>query len=186
MEKKIILASKSPRRAEILKMAGIDFSIVPSNVDENIKIISPTSYAMELSRLKANDIFKAYPDEIVIGADTIVVIDDIILGKPKNEEDAFDMLKKLSGKTHTVITGVTIVGKDIFENFECTSFVKMYENDDNTIKNYIKTKEPMDKAGSYGIQGKGAILIEKIEGCYYNIMGFPIEAVRKIKHYLYN
>lgn len=182
MEKKIILASKSPRRAEILRMAGIEFSIVPSEVDENIKVVSPKSYAYELSKRKSEDIFKKYPDSTVVGADTIVVIDDQVLGKPKDEDEAFWMLKLLSGREHTVITGVTIINKNNIESFASCSLVKMYDNDDYILKSYINTGEPMDKAGAYGIQGKGSILIEKITGCYYNIMGLPIEAVRKLKY----
>lgn len=186
---KFILASKSPRREEILKKAGINFKIIPSHIDESKikKSLFPHDYCMRLAQLKADKISKKYTDCTVIGADTIVVINDIILNKPKNYNKSIDMLKKLSGNTHQVLTGVSIQNQSLNINYNLydTSSVTFYSLSDNEISNYIKKYKPLDKAGSYGIQDGSAIFIKKIVGSYDNIVGFPISKVYQfLKKYL--
>ncbi len=186
---KFILASKSPRREEILKKAGINFKIIPSNIDESKikKNLSPHDYCMRLAQLKADKISKKHTDCTIIGADTIVVINNIILNKPKNYDQSIDMLKKLSGNTHQVLTGVSIQNQSLNINYSLydTSSVTFYNLSDDEISNYIKKYNPLDKAGSYGIQDGSAIFIKKIVGSYDNIVGFPISKVYQfLKKYL--
>ena len=186
---KFVLASASPRRKEILEQVGLKFDIVISDADENsIKIDMPVSlYVQELALIKANAAAKTLlkigeKDKIIISADTIVVKDGEILGKPKDEEDAFLMLSKLSGEEHEVYTGFCIMRtKDMFSvaNYEKTT-VKFQEISPEKIREYIETKEPMDKAGAYAIQGKGALFVEKIDGDYQNVVGLPVFKLAKI------
>lgn len=177
---KIILASGSSRRKDILKMCDIDFSVCVSSVDENISDkLAPKDIVIELSKRKALAVKnKVLNSKVpIIAADTIVSLNDEIFGKPKSFDDAFNTLCKLSGKAHQVYTGVTIVSDDVIDSFfECTE-VTFNNLSKEEIVSYIKTGEPMDKAGSYGIQGKGAILIKKINGDYYNVVGLPISSV---------
>ncbi len=171
----IILASASPRRKEILSLADLSFEVMPSNVREVITKEAPNEVVMELSSQKARDIWnKIKEKKIVVGADTVVSYDGKILGKPADEEDAARMLSMLSGSMHRVYTGVTIIceGKEI--SFYEETKVYFYPLDDEEIQAYIRTGEPMDKAGAYGIQGKAAVFIRGIEGDYYNVVGFPI------------
>ena len=182
IKKEIILASESPRRAKILKMAGLDFNILPSNVDEKIKInLAGKTFAEYWSKEKAKLISNQYPDSLVIGADTIVIFNNQILGKPKDKNDSKNMLKMLSGNMHQVITGVTLIckNKQISKTFsESTKvFVRKIPNDE--IDFYINNYNTSDKAGSYGIQEWFSIWIEKINGCYYNVMGLPISKFYK-------
>lgn len=176
---KIILASNSPRRRELLAQAGIDFEVIPADIDEVVESDSPAEVVMSLSKQKALWVADQNPYRTVIGADTVVAYDGEILGKPKDEQEALDMLSMLSGRTHKVYTGVTIVrdsateGRDV-ETFAVETSVTMYENDRQTLLEYIATKEPMDKAGAYGIQGKGALLVKEIKGDYFNVVGLPI------------
>lgn len=173
---KIILASKSPRRCELMQQAGFEFDIEPSDKEEIITSILPKDVVEELSRQKALDVYEKYnnPDILVIGADTIVSVDNKILGKPKTKQEAYEMLKTLSGRTHEVYTGVCFVtdkGNHTFN--ECTK-VTFYEMTDDEIWSYVNTNDPMDKAGAYGIQGKCAIYIKEISGDYNNVVGLPI------------
>jgi septum formation protein len=173
----LILASASPRRVELLKQIGLTFRIIPPNVQEDIAPgMNADEIVMELSRRKAMDVArKVGKDSLVIGADTIVVKDKV-LGKPKDESEAYFMLKELQNSWHDVITGVTLLDNrnlNYITSFEKTQ-VKMRSLSDDTIKAYIKTGEPMDKAGAYGIQGMGALLIESINGCYFNVVGLPL------------
>jgi len=183
---KIILASKSPRRKEILESLNIPFEIEPADIDENINENNNLEKEIEkLAYQKAKHVFDKHQDAIVIGSDTIVVIDNKVLGKPKNEDDAFRMLKSLSGNKHHVITGVAIVSKDKIVNFHNTSMVTFSKMTDEEIKNYIKTKEPMDKAGAYGIQGIGGRFVSNIDGDYYSIMGLPLnELYNHLKEFI--
>jgi len=175
---KIILASNSPRRREILARAGIPFDMMPSDIDETLcKETSPLNLVMELSRLKARNVAENAKDFIIIAADTVVFIDSLILGKPKDEDDAFYMLKRLLGRKHTVITGVTLKKNSAEKTFAETADVYMKPASDGDIRAYIKTGEPMDKAGAYAIQGVGSIFIEKIDGDFYNVMGLPVSRV---------
>jgi len=177
--KKIVLASASPRRKEILEQVGISFDIIPSTSDEVITKNVPKDIVEELAEQKSYEVFSNLSNpSIVIGADTIVVLNDSIMGKPKDEIDAFNMLDNLQNKTHTVYTGVCVyinqnneVKKLLFS--EATN-VTMYPMSKEQIYDYIATKEPMDKAGAYGIQGKSAIYIKKIDGDYNAVVGLPV------------
>lgn len=178
---KIILASASPRRSEILKNLGVEFEVLVSEADESS--VSPDCgaelYVQELALLKAAAAAKKTDikrNAVVVSADTVVVSDGKILGKPKDENDAAEMLKMLSGKEHSVITGICVFRmKDAFS--VCDSVVtkvKFKDLSDDVIKRYIATNEPMDKAGAYGIQGKGSLLCEKLDGDYFNVVGLPV------------
>lgn len=176
----IILASKSPRRREILENTKVRFSIKESQIDEIIKANeSPKETVMRLAYEKALDVANNNKESLVIGADTIVVIDDQILGKPKNEEEAYNMIKLLSGKTHYVITGFALINLSLNKKvIDCeVSQVTFKELSDECIKDYINTKESLDKAGAYGIQGYGGLLVKNIQGDYFNIVGLPISKI---------
>ena len=177
----IILASQSPRRRELLKNLVADFKIIPSDADETLpEGASPADCAVEIARRKAFDIKAQNPDALIIGADTIVIYEDKILGKPKDDEEAYEMLSLLSGKTHKVCTGVvaTLGDKTIAHGEE--TYVTFRTLSPDMIKNYIATGEPGDKAGAYGIQEKGAVLVEKIEGDYFNVVGLPLCRLSKM------
>ena len=181
-KKEIILASKSPRRIEILKMIGLDFDIAPSKLDEKIKInLAGKPYAKYWSKEKAKLISNQYPDRIVIGADTIVIINNQILGKPKDKNDSKNMLNMLSGNMHHVITSVTLIckNKKISKTFSESTKVFVRKIPSDQIDFYINNYNTSDKAGSYGIQEWFSIWIDKINGCYYNVMGFPISRYYK-------
>ncbi|HHW56922.1 MAG TPA: septum formation protein Maf [Clostridia bacterium] len=174
---KVVLASKSPRRRELLLNLGLEFEVVENDIEEVSNEREPSKYVMDLSFHKAMAVAKKIEEEaLVIGADTIVVIDDKILGKPKDREEAYFILKSLQGRFHTVYTGVTVVGTKDFKyisDFEETKvWIKRLE--DEEIFNYIDTGECYDKAGAYAIQGFGALIVEKIEGDYFNVVGLPI------------
>ena len=174
----IILASQSPRRQELLKLITNDFEIKVSNVDETLPSgISPKDAVLYLSKIKAEP-FKNDSDTI-IGADTVVALDGKILGKPKNDENAREMLKFLSGKAHSVFTGVTLIKGDITRSFAVETKVKFFDLTDEEIDEYIKTGEPADKAGAYGIQGYGSLLVEKIDGDYFNVVGLPVSKLAR-------
>lgn len=175
---KIILASSSPRREEILNRYKLSPTIFPSEIDE--KIIegeSPVQIAMSLAFEKCLWVSNHFDNgEVIIGADTIVVLEGNIISKPKNEKDAFNILKTLSGKVHSVITGVCIIKSNSnikIIDYEKTEVEFRLLSDDQIIR-YINTKEPLDKAGAYGIQGYGQILVKKINGCYSNVVGLPL------------
>lgn len=179
--KKIILASKSPRRKELLEQIGMDIEIHPSNIDENkVLINNPVEYVKELARLKAENIASLYPDSWVIGADTIVVIHDEIIGKPRSKTDAISILKKLNNREHFVHTAFCICNQNS-NSYTMKSVIKsvktkVYFKDltDSEIKWYVNTKEPFDKAGGYGIQGVGSFIVKKISGSYTNVVGLPV------------
>ena len=185
---KIILASGSPRRRELLEQAGIPFKTDISEADENIDgQLPPEKYVAELSKRKAEAVAVRHREDIVIGADTIVVLDGKVLGKPKDEEEAYEMLTMLAGRTHSVFTGVTIHypsdhTKAREDSFCVKTDVTMYPADEKLLRFYSRCGEPLDKAGAYGIQGKGALLVERIDGDYYNVMGLPIaELYRRLR-----
>ncbi|VVB78320.1 Septum formation protein Maf [uncultured archaeon] len=180
--KKIILASTSPRRHELAKSMGLDFEIIPSNYKEDMTLkLDPKKLVKELAYGKAKDVAKRLNEGIIIGADTIVVYNDKILGKPKSEKDAYDMLKMLSGKTHYVYTGTAIIDLETKQEIIDLEITKVHFNElsEKEIQGYIKTGEAMDKAGAYGIQDLSSIFVKKIEGCYFNVMGFPIYNIYK-------
>ena len=173
---KIILASGSPRRREILSGLGYNFGIVAPEIDENIiPGEPPAEHVLRLSAIKAEEVARDYPDDLVIGADTAVVLQGEILGKPVSEDEAFEMLSKLSGRTHTVYTGLTLmiyndhVKQSDYDRTEVT--FNILRADD--IRGYIKSREPLDKAGSYGIQGMGSFLVKKYDGELDTVIGFP-------------
>ncbi|MCG0275252.1 MAG: Maf family protein [Thermosediminibacteraceae bacterium] len=174
---KLILASASPRRQALLAQVGLEFEVIPSSIDEVMPPKGlPELIATSLAEQKAMDVALRVGEGIVIAADTVVALDDSILGKPKNEDEARKMLERLSNKWHRVFTGIAVIDAASFKkvsDYE-ESRVKFKALSASEIENYIKTGEPMDKAGGYGIQGKGALLVEKIEGCYYNIVGLPL------------
>lgn len=171
---KLILASSSPRRQEILRGAGFDFETVSADINEEIGEARPGRLVTELSLHKAFAVSKQNPDAVVIGADTVVNVGGQVLGKPQDEADAARMLGLLSGRIHTVYSGVAIVANGGAESFVSRTRVEFYPLDDEITRRYIATGEPMDKAGAYGIQGRGALLIRSISGDYYNVMGLPI------------
>ena len=176
----IILASKSPRRREILENTNVRFSIKESKIYEIIETNqSPEKNVMRLAYEKALDVASSNNNSLVIGADTIVVINEQILGKPKNEKEAYNMIKLLSGKTHYVITGFALINLSLNKKvIDCeVSQVTFKELSEECIKDYINTRESLDKAGAYGIQGYGALLVKKIEGDYFNIVGLPISKI---------
>lgn len=175
----VILASASPRRQQLLTQVGIEFTIIPSAVHEDFSIdLSPENFVKHYAELKAMDVAKHHPNYLVIGADTIVVHQNQILGKPKDEKESFAMLSSLSGETHTVITGVSIQcpGKNIRTTITEKTHVTFRELKEQEILYYIQNYHPLDKAGSYGIQDWFAVCVEKIEGCFYNVMGFPLSS----------
>ena len=175
--KKLILASASPRRAELLRLIGLNFKVIPSSIQEDgINEQDPVSYVLQLSLAKAKDVASKIADGLIIGADTIVVLDGKILGKPKDENEAKEMLKRLSGRTHEVFTGFAVVDKPggrTTSDYESTK-VHFRELRDWEIESYVKTQNPMDKAGAYGIQDQSAVFADRIEGCFYNVVGFPL------------
>lgn len=175
----IILASKSPRRRELLKYITNDFKTVDADVDETLRDgIAPADAVMYLSRIKALP-FRNEKD-IVIGADTIVSIDGKILGKPMDNNDAAAMLRLLSGREHSVFTGVTLIKGKKEKSFFCETKVRFFDLSDDEIEAYIKTNEPLDKAGAYGIQGLGCLLVEKIDGDYFNVVGLPVSKLNQV------
>ena len=179
---KLVLASKSPRRSEILKNAGIDFTVRVADADETIPDgTKPEDAVVFLAARKAMAVERK-DDEVVLGADTVVVLDDKILGKPKDKDDAFNMIKMLSGRVHSVFTGVCAIGDGISLTFAEETKVEFYSLTDDEINEYLDTDEPYDKAGAYGIQGYASKFIRGIEGDYFNVVGLPISRLmREIK-----
>ena len=184
--KSIVLASASPRRSDLLRQIGVDFRVLPSNIEEMLPHgMHPGEAVEELALKKALSVSENLKDgSLVIGEDTIVVKDDI-LGKPSDEYDALRMLHILEGDMHEVLTGVAIVDLSTMEYIKGHEKTKVFMKNltDEKIKAYIDTGEPMDKAGAYGIQGKGALLVEKIEGCYFNVVGLPLGKLSEMLEY---
>lgn len=179
---KIILASGSPRRAEILRNIGLDFEVRPTGADETIDPeLSPTQMVCELAFRKAEEavlhLSASEEDALIIAADTVVVYNGQILGKPADEQDAYRMLKCLSGTVHAVYTGFTLAKNGFYFTEHASTEVEFLPIKDDLIYRYIQTGEPFDKAGAYGIQGKGSALIRAIHGDYFNVMGLPVSAL---------
>lgn len=172
---KIILASASPRRRELMELAGYDFEVICADIVEVVpENAQPQDVVMSLALQKAQAVAAEHENAVVVGSDTVVALDGKILGKPYSEQEACEMLRSLSGRTHKVFTGVAIVGGGKVKNFFDETDVEFYPLDDGEIRKYVATGEPMDKAGAYGIQGKGAVLVRKINGDFFNVMGLPI------------
>jgi len=173
----LILASASARRFELLQSLGLTFKVVKSNAEESATEKElPGEHVLKNARLKARSVAKNFPDHLVIAADTAVVLKDTILGKPKTKQHAYDMLKLLSARTHQVYTGVCLNflrRNQEVADFVCTD-VSFSHLSDEEIWAYINTGEPFDKAGAYAIQGQGALFVEKINGCFFNVVGFPL------------
>ena len=172
-----ILASKSPRRQNILKKIGLKFKIIPSNISENLGFdLSPVCLAEYLSKKKAKKVSEKHENKIIIGADTIVYLEEEIFGKPRDKDENYKMLKSLSGKTHKVVTGVSITHKNkgIEKTFSQITKVTVRKIPYEKLLYYIENYSTLDKAGGYGIQDWFSIWIKKINGCYYNVMGLPI------------
>lgn len=183
--KKIILGSASPRRRELMAQIGLEFEVVVSNKEEYYESTIPEEIVKELALMKAENVTseleakRQLKDMVIIGADTIVVLDDQILGKPRDEEEAFEMLTNLQGRAHQVFTGTAILrydetGERLVQNQASETKVYVHEMNRDEILSYIKSGEPMDKAGAYGIQGAFAAYIDRIEGDYYNVVGLPV------------
>jgi len=175
--KRIVLASGSPRRRELVRMIGLKFELAVPLVKEAGSIYAkPSALVTKLALAKAVSLAHKFPDALILGADTIVVLDGKILGKPRNRSEAGAMLRTLSGRTHTVYTGLALV--DVPTGFRETGYEKSLVSMKNIspaeIRDYLATGEPMDKAGSYGIQGFGAVFIKHINGCFFNVMGLPV------------
>ena len=183
MEYQIILASGSPRRKELLELIGAEFKIITSNKEEVITSTNPEEVVKELSMMKAEDVAEGVTGPaIILGADTVVAHGGRILGKPKDKEDAFRMIRSFAGEDHYVFTGVCIIKKEADGSVKKISFaegtkVTVYPMSDEEIERYVASGEPMDKAGAYAIQGLFAPYIKGIEGDYYNIVGFPIAGI---------
>ncbi len=186
-----ILASKSPRRKEILNMLNIKFMQTVKETAEEIDVsINPQNNAMSIAYQKAYEIAKEYPDKTIIAADTIVVIDGNILGKPRDSEEALNMLKSLNNREHFVYSGLALINLEMnikIVDYEKTSVI-FKNNSNNILENYILTGEPFGKAGAYAIQGIGTLLVSKFNGCFFNVIGLPINRLNSIliKHFNYN
>ena len=178
----IILASASPRRKEILENTNVKFKIMASSIEElRLEGESPCQMVMRLAFEKGIDIASRQKSDLVISADTIVVLDNTVLGKPKDEIEARKMITSLSGRTHQVITGISLINLDNNKKIidYVISNVKFKNLSEEDINDYIRTKESLDKAGAYGIQGYGALLVEEIQGDYFNIVGLPISKLNR-------
>jgi septum formation protein len=171
----IILASASPRRAQLLRQMGLEFEVRPADIDETVKVgEQPSGYVLRLAREKALAISRLAPEAIVVGSDTSVVIGDRILGKPATEEEAADTLQALSARTHQVMTGLAVAVDGYAEARLITTNVTLRELRPDEISAYVRSGEPMDKAGSYGIQGLGGIFVESLQGSYSAVVGLPL------------
>ncbi|MBQ7218289.1 MAG: septum formation inhibitor Maf [Ruminococcus sp.] len=182
----IILASKSPRRQELIRTITDDVEVRVSDVEEILpEAISPEDAPVYLASIKARAVARDFPDRVVVGADTVVILDGQVLGKPKDREDAVRMLRALSGKTHTVVTGCSIICGEREVSFGDSTRVEFYPLSDREIDEYIATGEPFDKAGAYGIQGRGSLFVKGIEGDFFNVMGLPVARLnRELKAFL--
>jgi septum formation protein len=176
----LILASGSPRRQELLRLITEDFIVHPVDADETLPDGMPVELAASfLADVKARAGAECFPEDIVIGCDTVVISEDEIMGKPKNREEAKRMLQKLSGETHTVMTGTALYLGKQSSVFTTETQVTFYPLSDVEIENYLDTGEPFDKAGAYGIQGRGSLLVREIRGDYFNVVGLPVSALSR-------
>lgn len=182
----IILASKSPRRQELIRRITDDVEVIVSEVDETIPDnVTPEQAPRYLAITKATAVAEHHRNELVIGADTVVILNGQLMGKPKDKDDAVRMLSALSGKVHTVITGCCITCGDRIRAFSEETKVEFYPLSDEEIEEYIATGDPFDKAGSYGIQGKGSLFVKGIEGDFFNVMGLPVGRLnRELREFL--
>ena len=175
----LILASQSPRRRELLHLITDDFSVIPADIDEDVVVKVPSDLAKELSKMKAYEVFKTHQNDTILAVDTIVVIDGKVLGKPRSKAEARRMLETLSGRKHHVISGYTLLNHTREINANAVTEVYFNSLDDETIEKYIESGSPFDKAGAYGIQDESFKLVDRIVGSYYNVMGLPVEELKK-------
>ena len=185
MTEKFILASSSPRRRELLRQIGLDFDVVPSGVEEDfIDGENPRDHVQRLAEVKAHRVGEMYPRRWVIGADTVVSIDGHILGKPQTDRESYEMLTLLSGREHLVVTGVSVWQgvRDQGKTIAVETSVRFKTLSSQEIKWYIRTGEPFDKAGGYAIQGRGAFMVQRIEGSYTNVVGLPLCELMEVLH----
>lgn len=184
----LILASKSPRRKELLQDCGFAYRVISCDCDETIQKDLPIEKAIEqIAYQKAKTVLQAFPHQLVLGCDTMVIYQGHPLGKPKDREDAKRMLTQLSGQTHHVISGVAILGADTHIVFHEITEVTFYDIEEELLQSYLDSDEPYDKAGAYGIQGKGKLFVKEIHGDYYNVMGLPVAKIyRELKKLLKN
>ena len=179
-EIKYLLASQSPRRAELVRYITDEFEILPSDCDETVPDgIEPEEIPELLAARKALSVSRLKKDRLVIGCDTVVIIDGVILGKPHTPDRAISMLKTLSGRTHTVVSGVCICYKGKTMSFSQKTLVSFYELSEEEIRDYVQSCKPLDKAGAYGIQNKGGLFVREISGDYYNIVGLPVARLKR-------
>lgn len=175
--KRVILASKSPRRKELLSLICESFEIIPADIDESVpQNVAAEEAAEYISTQKA---FAIDSEDVIIACDTVVIVDGKILGKPSDRQNGFEMLSELSGKTHSVISGVCIRYKGESVSFSQKSLVTFYELTDEEINDYLDSGEPFDKAGGYGIQGLGSLLVKEFSGDFFNIVGLPVARLRR-------
>ena len=173
-----ILASESPRRRELIKKITQEFTVIPANIDESVLHVPACDLPGELSKMKAYDVFQKHPDDKILACDTVVIIDGQILGKPHSKEQASEMLHKLSGRKHVVISGYTIISKEKEVTRTVRTYVYFNELSDELIDRYIASGSPMDKAGAYGIQDEEYNLVNHIEGSMDNVVGLPTEDIK--------
>ncbi|WP_405345626.1 Maf family protein [Ruminococcus sp.] len=177
---RIILASQSPRRQELIAHITPEFTVIVSDAEESLpEGLPPEDVPAYLAGIKAETVAADHPDDIVIGADTVVILDGCILGKPRDKDDAVRMLSALSGKAHTVVTGCAVYQGSRRITFSEQTRVEFYPLSDREILEYIATGEPFDKAGAYGIQGRGCVLVKRIEGDFFNVMGLPVARLKR-------
>lgn len=177
---RLILASGSPRRREMFDMMGLEYEVIPSRADENVGVLPPAEMVEKLAYKKAREVYERNAGCCVVGADTIVELDGEIIGKPRDEKHAAEILSKLSGRTHCVYTGVAVLSGGSEQVCHDTTHVTFAKLSQKEIEDYIATGEPMDKAGAYGVQGVGGIFVEKVEGCYFTVIGLPLPKLYKM------
>ena len=178
---RVVLASQSPRRRELLTLVGIAHEVRPADIDETyLAGEQPGAHAERLAREKVAAVSRDVPDALVIGSDTIVVVDGDVLGKPRDEAHAFEMLSRLAGRSHTVITAIAVEWRGEIRSAIVSVGVTFHSLDSDQITAYIATREPMDKAGAYGIQGYGATIVERVDGDYFAVMGLPLQKLVRL------
>lgn len=172
----VILASNSPRRAALLRQMGVSFTVAPSNLEESQPLQPYRKWVQELAKLKAAAVKEESPGGVILAADTMVLLKDLVLGKPRDDQEAKEMLLSLSGRVHQVMTGICVLNSQTEAIFQDVEMTQVYFRilTEREIESYVTSGEPQDKAGAYGIQGLGGLFVERVVGCYYNVMGLPL------------
>lgn len=179
---RLILASASPRRAALVRLTGYAFDVEPSNAPEDVDIDLPAEIVRTLAKRKAEEVATRHPDRLVLGADTVVAVDQGVLGKPKDRDEAVSMLQRLSGRSHDVMTGLCLEHwrAGVSQQEVVATRVEFRHLEESEIEAYADSDEPYDKAGGYGVQGRAAVFVEAIHGCYYNVVGLPVSRLHSI------